>query len=115
MTQVLGRLVDAVVAYDSHDFLRSLIAQVGEAGLAAAAALPWLRATVDQHAAAVRDTLTPGVGRPTVVALAGSARGLLAGSQPPAAAVDWLTSRVLAVCWLAGRADAGLLVPELAA
>ncbi len=115
MTDVLGRLVDAVVAYDSHDFLRSLVAQVGEAGLAAAAALPWLRATVDQHAAAVRDAVTPGAGPVTVVALAGYARGLLAGSQPPPAALDWLTSRVLAVCWLAGRADSGLLAPELAA
>ena len=95
--------------------LVGLTASVGTAGLAAAAARPGLLAVVDQHAAAVRDSLD-GDRRPlTVAALAGYAEGVRAaalehGWQPPAALTDWsepdwLLTRLLAVCALARSLD----------
>jgi hypothetical protein len=95
--------------------------RIGGPGLAAAVAVPGLAAVVDQHAAAVRDILAAGVqGSATatgVVLLAGYARGLLDQARemgwrfgaPATAAgwarIDWLTTRLLAVCDLASRAD----------
>lgn len=95
--------------------------QLGAAGLGTAAVLPGLAAAVDQHSAAVRDVLTLGVeGAATVagvVLLAGYARGLLDQARElgwrlrvPAEIegwqrLDWLTSRLLAVCDLAARVD----------
>ena len=74
--------------------LALLSASVGAEGLAAAAARPGLLALVDQHAAAVRESLD-GDRRPlSAAALAGYAEGVRAaalehGWQPPAAPVDW--------------------------
>ncbi|MFV2113059.1 DUF6401 family natural product biosynthesis protein [Micromonospora sp. LOL_025] len=90
--------------------LALLSASVGAEGLAAAAARPGLLALVDQHAAAVRESLD-GDRRPlSAAALAGYAEGVRAaalehGWQPPAAPVDWsapdwLLTRLLAVCAL---------------
>ncbi|MCW3842827.1 DUF6401 family natural product biosynthesis protein [Micromonospora yasonensis] len=95
--------------------LTTLTAALGTAGLAAAVANPGLLAVVDQHAAAVRDSLH-GDHRPlTVAALAGYAEGIRAaarehGWQAPAAPVDWsqpdwLLTRLLAVCALARSLD----------
>ncbi|SCL24436.1 hypothetical protein GA0070624_2921 [Micromonospora rhizosphaerae] len=95
--------------------LAVLTASVGTAGLAAAAARPGLLAMVDQHAAAVRDSLD-GDRRPlTVATLAGYAEGVRAaalehGWQPPAGPADWsepdwLHTRLLAVCALARSLD----------
>ena len=95
--------------------LTVLTASVGTAGLAAAAARPGLLAMVDQHAAAVRDSLG-GDRRPlTVAALAGYAQGVRAaalehGWQPPVDLTDWsepgwLLTRLLAVCALARSLD----------
>ncbi|MEV0608625.1 DUF6401 family natural product biosynthesis protein [Polymorphospora rubra] len=92
--------------------LADLDASVGAAGLAVAALHPRLLASVDQHAAAVRDSLL-GDRRPlTAVALAGYAEGvrdaaLQHGWRPPAGPVDWsagpdwVLTRLLAVCALA--------------
>lgn len=94
---------------------RRMLARVREQ-IGRPAPLPGLTAAVDQHAAAVRDILAVGVRGPAsgVVLLAGYARGLLDGARErgwhlrePAdwASADWLTTRLLAVCDLAGRAD----------
>lgn len=97
--------------------LDRLNAQVGTAGLLAAAAVPGLAATVDQHAAAVRDILTVGVESGAAVAgvvlLAGYAQGvqdhLRERGEPlrvPKDLTDWLNAdwfsvRLVAVCALA--------------
>ncbi|MGC5019615.1 DUF6401 family natural product biosynthesis protein [Micromonospora sp. DT47] len=101
--------------------LALLTASVGAAGLAAAAARPGLLAMVDQHAAAVRDSLD-GDRRPlTPAALAGYAEGLRStarehGLLPPEGAADWtepewLLTRLLAVCALARTLDPRHLEP----
>ncbi|MGC1211964.1 MAG: DUF6401 family natural product biosynthesis protein [Micromonospora sp.] len=100
--------------------LAVLTASVGTTGLAAAAARPGLLAVVDQHSAAVRDSLR-GDRRPlTVAALAGYAEGVRAaalehGWQPPVELTDWsepdwLLTRLLAVCALARSLDPRYLV-----
>jgi hypothetical protein len=102
-------------AASARSTLATLTATVGTAGLAAAAGNPGLLAEVDQHAAAVRDSLH-GEHRPlSVAALAGYAEGVRAaalehGRQPPATAVDWsqpdwLLTRMVAVCALARSLD----------
>ncbi|MEV1328758.1 DUF6401 family natural product biosynthesis protein [Micromonospora costi] len=96
--------------------LAALAAAVGSPGLAAAADDAGLLALVDQHAAAVRESLD-GDRRPLSPAvLAGYAEGvrdaaLARGWRPPAGAVDWadpdwLLVRLLAVCALARQLDA---------
>lgn len=86
---------------------------VGHAGLPASVGHPGLLAMVDQHAAAVRDSLT-GDRRPlTAAALAEYARGVRDAAEhhgwsAPSAPVDWrsadwVLTRLLAVCQLARR------------
>ncbi|MDG4798638.1 DUF6401 family natural product biosynthesis protein [Micromonospora sp. WMMD1082] len=90
--------------------LVALANAVGLDGLAAATARPGLLAVIDQHAAAVRDSLH-GDRRPlTAASLAGYAEGVRAaavehGWQPPGGEVDWsepdwVLLRLLAVCAL---------------
>ncbi|MGN9767073.1 DUF6401 family natural product biosynthesis protein [Micromonospora sp. SD12] len=97
-------------ASSARSTLALLSASVGAEGLAAAAARPGLLALVDQHAAAVRESLD-GDRRPlSAAALAGYAEGVRAaalehGWEPPVAPVDWsapdwLLTRLLAVCAL---------------
>ncbi|MEU5944921.1 DUF6401 family natural product biosynthesis protein [Micromonospora sp. NPDC047465] len=91
--------------------LALLSASVGVEGLAAAAARPGLLALVDQHAAAVRESLDGDRRSLSAAALAGYAEGVRAaalehGWEPAAAPVDWsepdwLLTRLLAVCALA--------------
>ncbi|TDC72245.1 hypothetical protein E1193_28155 [Micromonospora sp. KC606] len=108
-------------ASQARSTLALLAASVGAGGLAAAAANPGLLALVDQHAAAVRDSLD-GDRRPlTPAALAGYAEGVRAaalehGLVPPAGPVDWSTPdwlpvRLLAVCALARTLDPRHLEP----
>lgn len=95
--------------------LAHLDVRIGSPGMAAAATAPSLTAAVDQHAAAVRDILAIGVdGAMGAVPLAGYARGLLDQArtmgwpvETPMAwtKVNWLTTRLLAVCDLARRMD----------
>ncbi|HEX4723269.1 MAG TPA: DUF6401 family natural product biosynthesis protein [Pseudonocardiaceae bacterium] len=97
--------------------LAHLDVRIGSPGMVAAATVPGLTAAVDQHAAAVRDILTIGVDGPAAmgaVSLAGYARGLLDQARTmgwPVEApmgwtkVNWLTTRLLAVCDLARRMD----------
>jgi len=112
VTSVLTAFVDAAVTWSSANAVRVLWEQVGAAGVAAAACLPGLSATLDQHAAAVRDALSAGAGLIGVAALGGYARGLLetAGQQgwrlPERvdwAGADWLVVRLVAVADMARR------------
>ncbi|WP_422739468.1 DUF6401 family natural product biosynthesis protein [Micromonospora sp. WMMD729] len=106
----------APTAVDSaRSSLAALTVAVGTAGLAAAAARPGLLALIDQHAAAVRDSLD-GDRRPlTAATLAGYAEGVRAaalehGWTPPRGSVDWSApewplARLVAVCALARSLD----------
>ncbi|MEU8300167.1 DUF6401 family natural product biosynthesis protein [Micromonospora sp. NPDC048909] len=106
-----NRVVSRTAVDSARSTLAALTVAVGAAGLAAAAERPGLLALVDQHAAAVRDSLDSDRLPLTVAALAGYAEGVRAaalehGWQPPAGPVDWsdpdwLLTRLLAVCALA--------------
>jgi len=98
--------------------------QIGTAGLVAAAAIPGLGASVDQHAAAVRDILTAGVESGAAVAgtvlLAGYAEGVLDHLRESGMSLrvpddksgwlraDWASMRLLAVCSLARNTGRGI-------
>ncbi|MEU5526450.1 DUF6401 family natural product biosynthesis protein [Micromonospora chersina] len=110
-----NRVATRSAAVAARSSLTTLTAVVGTAGLAAAAANPGLLAAVDQHAAAVRDSLH-GDRRPlTVAALAGYAEGMRDtarehGWQPPVEPIDWsepdwVLTRLLAVCLLTRALD----------
>ena len=90
--------------------LTHLDEKIGARGMAT---VPGLTAAVDQHAAAVRDILVVGVEGSTGVGpvlLAGYARGLLDHAKEQdwpvgVGMLDWLNTRLLAVCELARRLD----------
>ncbi|MEU6022842.1 DUF6401 family natural product biosynthesis protein [Micromonospora sp. NPDC048871] len=121
--QVPPNQVPAATAVDStRTTLVGLVNAVGLDGLAAAHQLPGLLAAVDQHAAAVRDSLH-GDQRPlTAPALAGYAEGIEAaatehGWQPPTDPVDWSEAdwvlvRLLAVCALTAALDTPAAQPS---
>jgi hypothetical protein len=93
MASVLAGLVDSAVRWSSTGKLRALWEHLGASAAAAAADLPRLTAALDQHAAAVRDTLSAGAGVIGVAALAGYAKGILDGATllawPAHRDVDW--------------------------
>lgn len=118
MRELFGGLVPRSSAEDSsYSVLTALMASVGSTGLAVAAAEPGLLALVDQHAAAIRESLTSLTApRPTEITdelptevtdelpvdpprlsaavLAGYAEGVRDaaiehGWQPPVGPVDW--------------------------
>ena len=108
--------------FSARRTLEGLQDRIGRPGLAAAATVPGLTAAVDQHAAAVRDILAGGVegsaSAARVILLAGYARGLLDHAREPVEApvmlagwarVNWVTTRLLAVCEMARRADGPLV------
>ncbi len=86
------------------------MSSVGVTGLEAATQSPGLLATVDQHAAGVRDSLSSDVRPLTAVILAAYAEGVRDaafkhGWRPPVGPIDWTTddwvlNRLLAVCSL---------------
>ncbi|PXY19065.1 DUF6401 family natural product biosynthesis protein [Prauserella muralis] len=85
--------------------LAALADRLGSAGLSLSALAPGLLATVDQHAAAVRDILALSGSHVGPVELAGYARGVQDGSGTSAGwrpePGDWVTLRLAAVCLLA--------------
>ncbi|WP_184991395.1 DUF6401 family natural product biosynthesis protein [Actinoplanes digitatis] len=91
--------------------LEELMRSVGDSGLAAAAESPGLLATLDQHIAGIRDSLSSDVRPLTAVILAAYAEGVRDaafkhGWEPPLGPVDWteqdwVLHRLLAVCSLA--------------
>ena len=102
----------------AHAVLDQLMASVGVDGLVAALRNPGLMAAVDQHSAAIRETLRTAGRDVDVVSLAGYARSVLAllnrsgHSLPEPDAIDWARAgthvlRLVATCALAE--DAGLL------
>jgi len=69
---------------------------------------PWVRAAIDQHAAAIRDILTMTAGRAGPIQLAAYTRGIQdvaadRGWRPGGHShwPDWITLRLLAACDLA--------------
>lgn len=99
----------------ARQFLTDLAALLGRGGLAVAAATPGLLAAIDQHAAAIRDTIGDGWRVPGAAALAGYAQGLRDRGAahlwevPSADQVHWPTAewpvlRLVAVCALARQA-----------
>ncbi|MFV2100735.1 DUF6401 family natural product biosynthesis protein [Micromonospora sp. LOL_024] len=114
--RVPSNRVTAPTAVDSaRSSLVALAIAVGLDGMAAASSEPGLLAAVDQHAAAVRDSLR-GDHRPlSAAALAGYAEGVRSaagehGWQAPAGPVtwveaDWVLLRLLGVCALTAVLD----------
>ncbi|HEX7746952.1 MAG TPA: DUF6401 family natural product biosynthesis protein [Micromonosporaceae bacterium] len=96
----------------AHDVLAALADAIGS-GLAAAGRQPRLLALLDQHTAAVRDSLRADVRPPSAVALARYAHGVRDAARehgwlPPDGPVDWASpdwvlTRLLAVHALARR------------
>ena len=110
MSGLFSAVADLAAARNARAALLLLMDTVGQSGLAVAAAAPGLLAAVDQHAAAVRESLH-GDKRPlTEVALAGYAHGIREAAKehgwtPPNGPVDWtradwVMTRLLAVCAL---------------
>jgi hypothetical protein len=100
----------------AHLLLDELMASVGETGLPAAELSPGLLATIDQHAAGIRDSLSADVRPLTAVILAAYAEGVRDaafkhGWRPPNATIDWSQNdwvlyRLLAICQLARKLPA---------
>jgi hypothetical protein len=94
----------------AHACLEELMSSVGTAGIEATTQSPGLLATVDQHVAGVRDSLSSDVRPLTVVILAAYAEGVRDaafkhGWRPPTGPIDWTENdwvliRLLAVCSL---------------
>jgi len=108
---VFAAVADLAAARQARTALRALMTWLGDAGLATARELPGLLAEVDQHAAAVRDSLHGDLRPLSAVTLAGYAHGIQEaaveyGWAPPQGAPDWTAAdwvllRLLAVCHLA--------------
>jgi Family of unknown function (DUF6401) len=99
----------------SRELLRELTTALGSTGLGVAARLPGLMAAIDQHAAAVRDSVGDGRTAPGPVALAGYAEGLIHAAReagwrlPVVSGIDWIRAdwrvlRLVAICALAENA-----------
>ncbi|MFE9193354.1 DUF6401 family natural product biosynthesis protein [Micromonospora sp. NPDC007208] len=109
------RVASRTAVDSARSTLAALTVSVGTVGLTAAAARPGLLALVDQHAAAVRDSLDGDRTPLTSAALAGYAEGVRTaalehGWAPPNGPVDWsrpewLLTRLVAVCALARALD----------
>jgi hypothetical protein len=110
MSGLFSAVADLAAARSARAALLTLMDTVGDSGLAVASAAPGLLAAVDQHAAAVRDSLRGDTRPLTEVALAGYAHGIREaaeehGWKAPAGPVDWtradwVLTRLLAVCAL---------------
>ena len=95
----------------AHASLDELTASVGTSGLQAVHRIPGLLAAIDQHAAAVRHSLSASAHPLTAVILAAYAEGVRDaafkhGWRPPAGPIDWtandwVLNRLLGVCSLA--------------
>ena len=111
MSGLFSAVADLAAARNARAALLSLSASVGRAGLAAANRDPGLLAAVDQHAAAVRDSLFGDLRPLNEVVLAGYAHGIQGAAQEHGwqlptgpvdwTAADWVLTRLLAVCALA--------------
>jgi len=108
MMGIFGGLAARAAHRSALSSLQGLMASIGYSGLSTARRLPGLLASVDQHAAAIRESLTEE--RPlSAVALAAYAAGVRDaafrhGWRAPAvidwSADDWVLHRLLGVCLL---------------
>ncbi|WP_239075468.1 DUF6401 family natural product biosynthesis protein [Planosporangium flavigriseum] len=112
MTSELPAAALLTAATEPGATLKTIMLRTGADGLAAAAQIPSLMAAVDQHAAAVRESLASRGLPVTAVPLASYGSAVLAaaarmGWQPPDAAdldwsrATWFHLRLTAVCALA--------------
>ncbi len=107
----------ATAELDARYYLDQVMAMVGVDGLVEALAQPFLLAKVDQHAAAVRQSITAAGKAIDSISLAGYARSVIAVHQrhgrplPTPDSIDWSDAdwtvlRLVSVCSLADAADA---------
>jgi hypothetical protein len=107
----------ATAELDARYYLDQVMAMVGVDGLVEALAQPFLLAKVDQHAAAVRQSITAAGRDIDSISLAGYARSVIAVHQrhgrplPTPDTIDWSDAdwtvlRLVSVCSLADAADA---------
>ncbi|GAA3223760.1 DUF6401 family natural product biosynthesis protein [Dactylosporangium siamense] len=107
----------ATAELDARFYLDQVMAMVGVDGLVEALAQPFLLAKVDQHAAAVRQSITAAGKAIDSISLAGYARSVIAVHQrhgrplPTPDSIDWTDAdwtvlRLVSVCSLADAADA---------
>ena len=112
MMGLFGGLAARAATRSALSSLHGLMASIGYAGLSTARRRPALLASVDQHAAAIRESLAGDEKPISAVALAAYAEGVRDAAYrhgwraPAAAAVDWtgddwVLHRLLAVCLLA--------------
>ncbi|MGC9666588.1 DUF6401 family natural product biosynthesis protein [Planosporangium sp. 12N6] len=105
-----------VAATEPGAVLGAIMARVGADGLAAAVRIPGLLAAVDQHAAAIRESLAANGLTVTAVPLAGYGSSVVAAASrmgrqlPDPESVDWSRAnwfqlRLTAVCALARTLD----------
>jgi hypothetical protein len=110
MMGLFSSLAARAATRSARSSLHGLMAAMGYAGLSTARRMPALLASVDQHAAAIRDSLAADEKPISAVALAAYAEGvrdaaLRHGWRAPSGAVDWTSDdwvlhRLLAVCLL---------------
>jgi hypothetical protein len=116
MNSELPVTADLAAATAPEAVLEGIMARVGAATLAAAAVAPGLMAAVDQHAAAVRESLAASDLPLAAVPLAGYGSSVAAAAMrmgwrvPDPAEVDWSRAhwfqlRLTAVCALAIEHD----------
>ena len=107
-----GDFTEAARRSVARSTLNGLMTWLGEPGLAAARESAGLQATIDQHAAAVRDALGDPEHGPGAVPLAGYATGVRDAlieaewQLPPTTDIDWANLewpalRLIAICALA--------------
>ncbi|GAA4684399.1 DUF6401 family natural product biosynthesis protein [Phytohabitans rumicis] len=111
MTGLFSAFTSRAATRSARTALTALMSAIGADGLDAAARHPGLLAAVDQHAAAIRDSLFGDLRPLTAIHLAGYAEGVRDaaaehGWHLPETPVDWHTpdwvlTRLLAVCHLA--------------
>jgi len=111
MSGLFSAVADRAAARNARAALHGLMDSVGRTGLVVAVAVPGLMAVIDQHAAAVRDSLFGDLKPLSEVALAGYAQGVRHaaaehGWKAPDGPVDWtqadwVQTRLLAICALA--------------
>lgn len=118
MYGLLNGATESAPTRSAQAVVTALMSSLGSAGLRAATEQPRLLASLDQHAAAIRDSLATAEGGVSLAALAGYAEGIHAGAdahgwRPAAIPVnwsdigeDWVLLRLLAVCSLARSLDA---------
>lgn len=112
MSGLFSGFTSRAATRSARSALSGMMSAFGAAGLDAAARHPGLLAAIDQHAAAIRDSLLGDLRPLTPVHLAGYAEGvrdaaaehgwhLPEGPIDWSMGADWVLTRLLAVCHLA--------------